>query len=258
MKKNIAILLLFAILLALVATQRHMDMVPVNLMDKLAPISMNHIMGTDILGRDISELMLVGCLRSFLVVIIAGTISLSVGVTVGILTGYFQGNISMLLQFVTDFLLIIPTFIVALLVTAVFGLHPVSAGIALGLCQMGHFANHAAALTKEVKKKEYISILHIMGYSRPRILIRHILPSVLPLVFPYFGSMASSNILQYASLAFIGLGSDITKPDWGTMLYQYRVYIVNEPLLIIWPSLGILLMAIIFQFLFDTRKVETS
>lgn len=258
MKKNIGIVVLFSVFLFLVVTQTHMDMVPVDLTNKLAPMSLEHLMGTDILGRDLYELMMVGCLRSFLVVMIAGTISLSVGVTVGILSGYFQGNISMILQFLTDFLLIIPTFIVALLATAVFGLNPVSAGIALGLCQMGHFANHAAELTREIKGKEYIAILHIMGYSRLRILFYHVLPGILPLVFPYFGSMASSNILQYASLAFIGLGSDITKPDWGTMLYQYRIYILDEPLLVLWPSLGIFLMAIIFQFLFDTRKVETS
>lgn len=258
MKKKIAIVILFAVFIFLVVTQKHMDMVPVDLTNKLAPMSFEHLMGTDVIGRDLYELMLVGCLRSFLVVMIAGTISLVVGVTVGILSGYFKGNISMVLQFFTDFLLIIPTFIVALLATAVFGLNPVSAGIALGLCQMGHFANHAAELTREIKEKEYISILRVMGYPEWRILFFHVLPGILPLVFPFFGAMASSNILQYASLAFIGLGGDITKPDWGTMLYEYRVYILNEPLLVLWPSLGIFLMAVIFQFLFDTKKVEAS
>lgn len=258
MKKNIAIVLLFAVFIFLVITQKHMDMVPVDLTNKLAPMSFEHLMGTDVIGRDLYELMLVGCLRSFLVVMIAGTISLVVGVTVGILSGYFKGNISMVLQFFTDFLLIIPTFIVALLATAVCGLNPVSAGIALGLCQMGHFANHAAELTREIKEKEYISILRVMGYPEWRILFFHVLPGILPLVFPFFGAMASSNILQYASLAFIGLGGDITKPDWGTMLYEYRVYILNDPLLVLWPSLGIFLMAVIFQFLFDTKKVEAS
>ena len=123
---------------------------------------------------------------------------------------------------------------------------------------MGHFANHAAELTREIKEKEYISILRVMGYPEWRILFFHVLPGILPLVFPFFGAMASSNILQYASLAFIGLGGDITKPDWGTMLYEYRVYILNDPLLVLWPSLGIFLMAVIFQFLFDTKKVEAS
>ena len=67
-------------------------------------------------------------------------------------------------------------------------------------------------------------------------------------------SQGGNIILAYASLTFIGLGSDITTPDWGSMLYQYRFYIVEKPILILWPTLGILSLSLFMYYMFDDWK----
>lgn len=256
MKKKIIFMALVLAVFFYYISQHSLDLVPVDLAHRMAPMSSQHPLGTDPLGRDMLDLLLMGFVRTCLVIFIAGGISLSVGLLAGLLAGYYKGNIALVLHFITDFLLICPTFIVALLVTALFGLSPVSAGLSLGLCQMGHFANHSEEMTESILQREYIKILPILGYPNWLILLKHILPDVLPMALPFFGSMASSNILAYASLAFIGLGSDITKPDWGTMLYQYRVYMIESPQLILWPSLGIFFFALVFHLVFDTRRLE--
>ena len=65
------------------------------------------------------------------------------------------------------------------------------------------------------------------------------------------GNRASNHIIAYASLTFIGLGADITAPDFGTMLYQYRSYIISNPLIVMWPALGIFFLSLLFHYSFD-------
>lgn len=81
----------------------------------------------------------------------------------------------------------------------------------------------------------------------------HILPNICRQLLIYLGNKASSVTLQYAGLAFIGLGTDVTSPDWGTLLYQYRSYLFTCPRLVLCPAAAICLLALWFHVLFDSR-----
>ena len=85
---------------------------------------------------------------------------------------------------------------------------------------------------------------------------RHILPNIITPILAALGSMVSAIALQYASLSFIGLGSDITKPDWGALLYQYRVYIIDRPSMLFFPSMAIFSLAFISYVIFDDREIN--
>ena len=74
----------------------------------------------------------------------------------------------------------------------------------------------------------------------------------------YLGNNASNVVLQYAGLAFIGLGTDVTNPDWGTLLYQYRAYILTYPRLVICPIIAVCLLALFFHFAFDDSRLKRT
>lgn len=253
MKKVIYILIII-ILLAFIILPRQNPQA-VNLHNTFANPSSEHYLGTDNLGRDIYSLIASGFLRTLTVISIASLISLTVGVTLGMIGGYFGKNLEIVIQFLTDMLLITPTFIVALLVTVVFGFNPIAIGLAIGISDIGSYSNQALILTKDFKQREFIQVEKVLGISNIQIIFRHIFPNIVSPILTTFSSKASSITLQFASLAFIGLGADVTSPDWGTMLYSYRIYITDKPLLVLWPTLAIFLLSISFHLLFDNREI---
>ena len=253
MKKKIGIGLFIAfVLLILVLPTK--NIVEVNLANKFHGMSMEYPLGTDNLGRDVYSLMVEGCIRTLTVVFISTAISLVVGTVLGMISGYFGGIVETVIQFIADITLIIPSFISALVFTAIFGLNPYSVGVVLGFTNMGEYIIQVTALTKSMKNMEFIKAEEVLGIPSYKIILKHILPNILKPLFTFMGNKASNVTLQYASLAFIGLGVDITNPDWGTMLYQYRVYILNEPMLVLWPTLGIFLLALFFHVVFDNDE----
>lgn len=258
MKKKKILIALFAVFVLLILVLPTKNILEVNLNNKFHPMSLQYPMGTDNLGRDVYSLMVKGCIRTLIVVFISTGISLFVGSTLGMISGYFEGFAETVIQFIADITLIVPSFISALIFTAIFGLNPYSVGLVLGFTNMGEYIIQVTALTKSMKKMDFIKAEEVLGIPHHKIILKHIFPNILKPLLTFMGNKASNVTLQYASLAFIGLGVDITNPDWGTMLYQYRVYIINEPMLVIWPTLGIFILALFFHTIFDNSDEQSK
>ena len=220
----------------------------------LVPPSKEHWFGTDDLGRDVFSLIIIGGFRTFEVVVIATSLSFFVGSFLGMIAGYFQGNIGIIIKSTVDLMMVVPTLIVALIITSIFGITPVTAGISLGIFGIGNYMNQSEALTKVEKNKDYILASKLLGVPWYVVLFRRIFVNILARLLVNLGNTASGVILQYSALTFIGLGSDYTKPDWGAMLYQYRIYLVRKPSLIIIPTLCILWVSLSFNLIFDKRE----
>ena len=141
--------------------------------------------------------------------------------------------------------------IFALIFTGIFGMTPYTVGIILGLCGIGQYALQAEALTRSVRKMAYIENEKILGMPARHTLFGHILPNILYPMFTSMGNRAGGLTLSYASLAFIGLGVDVTSPDWGNMIYQYKIYVISNPNLILAPTLAVFLLALLFHLAFD-------
>ncbi len=202
--------------------------------------SPGHPLGTDHLGRDLMARLTGGLVRTCWVAVIATGLSVSLGVMLGLLSGYLGRWVRALVMMITDLVMIVPEFIAALIFAALFGLTPVGAGVVLGLFGIGPYVNQTDALTRSVKSSQYLEVETLMGTGTPTILTRHVFPAVLPAVSAYAGASAASSVLAYAGLAFVGLGVDTTQPDWGTMLYEYRVFLLDHPMLMLAPTVGIL------------------
>ena len=255
MKKRYLLYILPIILIIIMIVTGYRDSVKTNLSETFAPISLKHYFGTDHLGRDIFSLIVDGAVRTLATVFIAYAISVSFGLVLGMLGGYFGKSLEIVIVFFTDMLMIVPSFIMALIISAIFGLNPVTAGITLGITGIGTYTNQTMILTRQVKNRGFILSEKALGIPSFMIMTRHILPNIITPILAALGSTVSSIALQYASLSFIGLGADITKPDWGALLYQYRVYIIDKPLMIFFPCMAIFSLAYASFMIFDDREI---
>lgn len=255
MKKRYLLYILIALAIIVMIITGYKDSVKTNLSDTFAPISLNHYFGTDHLGRDIFSLIVDGAVRTFATVFIASAISVFFGLILGMMGGYFGKTLETIIVFFTDMLMIVPSFIMALIISAIFGLNPVTAGMTLGITGIGTYTNQSMILTRQVKSRGFILSEKALGIPPFFIMTRHILPNIITPILAALGSMVSAIALQYASLSFIGLGADITKPDWGALLYQYRVYIIDKPMLLFFPCMAIFSLAYASYMIFDNKEI---
>lgn len=230
------------VVLVVVFALPHQDPTSVDLTAILQNPSRTHLLGTDDLGRDVWALLAAGFWRTCTVVIVTCAISVLLGVPAGLAAGFLGRATDSAISSVTDLVLVVPSLVVALIVTSVVGLSPVSAGVVLGLYGAGTYALQTRSLTRVVRDRDHVRAEVLLGTPRPVILARQILPEISSPLLHYLGSTAAGAILSFAGLAFLGLGVDATVPDWGTMLYQYRSQ-TGHPTLLLAPSLAIAILA---------------
>lgn len=223
----------------------------VDMLARHAVPSLAHPLGTDHLGRDLASRMLVAAWRTGLVVVIVGAIGLAGGSALGTIAAILGGWRERLILRGAELFIVVPTLVWALTAAALFGLSPLTAGAALGLAGVGPYALFSNALTHRVLGQPFVLAATALGAARLRLMLRHVLPNTLPLIFAYVGSQAGQSVIAYASLAFIGLGADPSKPDWGSMLYEYRMFVFDRPMLTIWPGLAIAAVTWTLNRIFD-------
>lgn len=234
----------------------HQNYLKTDVVNTFAAPSVAHLLGTDNLGRDVYSLLLAGGVRTLEVVGIATALSFVLGTFLGMLAGYYEGVFARILQFLSDFTMIIPSFVAALILSSLFGFHVVMAGLVFGVGQMGGYFNQACILTQGLKRREFIQSVKVLGLRDREILLFHIFPNLSRQLIIFMGNKAAVVVNLYAGLAFIGLGTDITNPDWGTLLYQYRSYLTTYPMLVLWPTLFIAVLTICFHVIFDSSETE--
>lgn len=223
----------------------------VDILARHSGMTASHLLGTDHLGRDLLSRIMAGGWRTGLVILSVGIIGFAAGSVLGTTAAVLGGwKETVLLRF-CEFFITVPTLILALTAAAIFGLTPLSAGIALGLAGIGPHALFAHALSRRVLGQPFILAARALGVSTPRMITRHLLPNTLPLTFSYVGNQVGLAVSAYAALTFIGLGADPSKPDWGSMLFEYRAFIFDHPALMIWPGIAIAITVATLNAVFD-------
>lgn len=248
---------LFALLAVGGIWQPH-DPDAIDLLARHAAPSLAHPLGTDHLGRDLLSRMMVAGWRSALVVLIVGTIGFVGGSLLGTVAALLGGWVETVIVKAAETFIVVPTLVVALAVAAVMGLSPVSAGIALGLAGLGPYTLLSNSLTRRMLGQPFVLSARAMGAGTAAMTLRHILPNTAPVLFAYVGSNAGQAIIAYAALAFIGLGADPTRPDWGGMLFEYRMFVFDSPMLMLWPGLAIAITAGLLNWVFDPEAVPAA
>lgn len=236
---TILILLVAAALLAPVLAPQ--DPVRQNLDKDLLTYSTDNPLGTDKLGRDILSRILYGGRISLLVGVTTVAISLFIGLTIGSISGYFGGWTDQLLMRLVDILMAFPGILLAIAFTAVLG--PGLDNVILALCLIGWtgYARLARGEILGLREREFIRAAQALGGKPRRVIVRHLLPNLLPplLIQATFGLAAA--VIAEGSLSFLGLGVQPPTPSWGSMLNEGRQFLLVAPHLTTYPGLAIMM-----------------
>ncbi len=244
---------LFLVWLAMLAAGHWQPLSPdaVDMAARFATPSARHWLGTDNLGRDLASRLMAGAGRTAWVVVWVTGIAFAGGALIGTLAAMAGGWREALLLRLAEMGIVVPTLIMALVAGAVLGLRPATAGIALGLAGIGPFALSAHSLTRRALGLDFVRAARALGVGRAGLMLRHILPETLPVLFAQVSAQAGAAVVAFAALSFIGLGADPTAPDWGGMLFEYRMFIFDHPRLAFAPGVAIAVVVAAASLTFD-------
>jgi ABC-type dipeptide/oligopeptide/nickel transport system permease subunit len=216
-----------------------------------APPSADHWFGTDGIGRDVFSRVVYGARVSVRIGLIATAMSLVIGLWLGAVSGFFGGKTDSLIMRLTDVFLAIPYVILAVAIATVIGRSENSVILILGLTGWLGIARIVRASFLSLKKQEYVEAAWALGFSRLRIMFRHILPNALQPIIVYGTIAVGSVILAEAALSFLGVGPQPPTPAWGLMVAEGKGNMVNAPHLLFFPGAAVFLTVLAFVFVGD-------
>ena len=214
-----------------------------DLVNRLAAPSSEHILGTDNLGRDLFSRIIYGARISMLVSVIASAISITGSTIIGMTSGYIGGKFDLLMQRWVDAVQAFPALIFFLTIMAIIGQGLWQVIFVLGITGAIGGGRVIRGTVLSIKENMYVEASKVIGASQIRILWKHILPHVAPLVIIAFSLSMGRMILAEASLSFLGFGIPPPYPSWGGMISGAgREYMEMAPWMLLWPGLALFLV----------------
>ena len=210
-----------------------------NLMDALTPPGTRFLLGTDQYGRDILSRLIYGARLSLMVGIIAQAMNTFIGVTLGLLSGYYGGKLDDAIMGLTNIMLAMPVLILSLAIMAVLGPGLVNLFIALGICNWTYTCRITRAEALSIRETTFTEAARALGCSTFRILRKHILPNIIGPILVIITLGVADAILMAATLSFLGLGAQPPTPEWGAMLSRGRDYLYFAPWISIFPGVAL-------------------
>jgi peptide/nickel transport system permease protein len=208
---------------------------------RLAPMSAAHWFGCDLFGRDILSRVMYGARFSLAMGISTVAISLIFGALLGIVIAYAGGRVDAVGARLIDAMLCFPPIILAILIVAVFGVGLWNAALAVGISGVPRFARIIRAATLSLAARDFVEAARALGAGRMRIVLRHLLPNLTPILIVITTLDLGNAVLFTATLSFLGLGAQPPTPEWGAMLNAGREYVRYAPWTMIFPGLALFL-----------------
>ena len=219
--------------------------------ERLIPPDRTYLFGTDEFGRDVFSRVIWGTRISLYVGIAAVTIALLIGVTLGLISGFYGGWPDSLIMRLVDILFAFPTIVLAIAITGILGPNLTNATIAIGLVYAPVFARVTRGPVLSVVNDEYVQAARTVGATNRRIVLRHVLPNVTAPLIVQTTLALSTAILAEAALSFLGLGVKPPSPSWGGMLSDGRTFIRTYPHIAIFPGFAITVTVLAFNLFGD-------
>ncbi len=209
------------------------------------------LLGTDAVGRDILSRLIHGARYSLFVGCIVVSISLSVGVFTGLVSGYIGGAVDTIIMRVMDVILSFPSLLLALVLVAILGPSLTNAMIAIAIVQQPHYVRLTRAAVIGEKEKDYVTAAKISGVRTLRLMFFTILPNCMAPLIVQAALSFSNAILDAAALGFLGMGAQPPTPEWGTMLAEAREFILRAWWVVTLPGLAILFTVLAINLMGD-------
>jgi ABC-type dipeptide/oligopeptide/nickel transport system permease subunit len=217
--------------------------------DRLQPPSSKFLLGTDDFGRDMFSRIIYGTRISLKVAMIGATLPLLIGVTFGLLSGFFGGNVDRVLMFIADITWCIPGMILALAVITILGKGLTNSIIAISLVNWAQYARTVRAKTMALRNMAFVETGIAFGEKPLSLMLRYIMPNVIPSLIVMVSTHLPAIIVSTTALSFLGLGSQPPDPDWGLMISNGVGFINRAPWLIIYPGLALVYTVLGFNLL---------
>ena len=222
--------------------------------DKFAPASLQHPFGCDEFGRDYFTRALYGGRISLLVGFSAMFVTVCIGTTIGIFSGYIGGKFDMLLMRFTDIFLALPSMLLMIVLNSFLKPSIPTLIAVLSLFSWASVARITRAETMSLKERDYVVASKNLGAGNIQLAVKHILPNILGPVMVAASLGVASAILSESSLSFLGLGISIPHASWGSMLQGAQAFILDRPILAVYPGVLILLTVLSFNILGDVLR----
>ena len=251
-------------MVAVVAASAFADLLPLpsptdmDMLERRAPASALHWLGTDGLGRDELARLIHGARVSLIVGVCAPVIGITIGGALGILAGYFRGRFETLVVGSMDVLLAFPPLIFALAVTAYLGQSILNLTCILGVLGIPAFMRVARAATLSLARREFVIAAQALGATHARILLRELLPNVILPLFAFFLLGVAVTIVVEGALSFLGLGVPPPTASWGGMIGEGRESLEIAPRLAFLPAFAMFLTVVSFNLVGDTLRALTD
>ncbi|MCR5773503.1 MAG: ABC transporter permease [Lachnospiraceae bacterium] len=225
-----------------------------DLLKRLMPPGNGHIFGTDELGRDVFTRIFYGTRVSLMIALIPTALAVILGAVAGICAAQFRGAADFIIMRIADVMLAIPGMLLAMVVLYTLGGSLASVIISLVLVEWGGIAVVVRTATLEIRECEFIEAAVSTGAGRLRVIIRHILPNLVPTLIVLFTLNIPSSILSESALSFLGIGIQPPQVSLGLMVGVSRQYLFQSPHLALAPACMIMILVLSFNFLGDALR----
>jgi peptide/nickel transport system permease protein len=218
---------------------------------RLAAPGGKFLLGTDEFGRDILSRVIFGARYTLYIGVVAVGIGLVCGVAIGAAAAYAGGWFGGLLMRIIDLLYTFPDVLIALGLVAFLGPNLTNAMIAVGISAIPYYARVTYGVVLAERQKPYVDAAQVVGAGHFRVVLRHLMPNVLPPMIVVASLGFSAAVLSAAALSFLGLGAQPPTPEWGLMLSTGRNYITRAPWLVVGPGIAIFVTVMAFNLFGD-------
>jgi dipeptide transport system permease protein len=209
------------------------------------------LLGTDAIGRDMLSRLIHGSRYSLFIGCIVVSISLAVGVMLGLMAGFFRGRVDTFIMRIMDVVLAFPSLLLALVLVAILGPSLVNAMIAIAIVQQPHYVRLTRAAVLSEMTRDYVTAARVIGVKSFRLMFITILPNCMAPLIVQAALSFSTAILDAAALGFLGMGAQPPTPEWGTMLADAREFILRAWWVVTFPGVAILTTVLAINLMGD-------